>query len=264
MPKEFEGISCRLYQATIACKVYLGVRIMKTLDRGAVAVAGVGELPDMALASAFRDVAFEYEHGFYVKHGKRMLDIVIVLLSLPFVLPLVTMCALALWVEGGLPFYRQKRIGQGGRVFHILKLRTMVRDADGMLEQLLRQDAELRREWDETQKLKDDPRITAVGRFLRATSLDELPQLWNVLVGHMSLVGARPMMVDQLSLYGKADGYCTLRPGITGPWQVGDRNATSFRQRAVIDELYCREVSLAGDLHILIMTLPVILRRTGC
>jgi len=218
----------------------------------------------MALASAFRDASYDYDHGVYVKFGKRVLDVTIVLLGLPFVLPLVIICALALWVEGGLPFYRQKRIGQGGRVFHILKLRTMVRDAEGMLERVLREDPALRREWDETQKLQDDPRITRVGRFLRATSLDELPQLWNVLTGDMSLVGARPMMVDQLSLYGKPDSYYTLRPGITGPWQVGDRNATSFRQRAVIDEAYCREVSLVRDLHILIMTLPVILRRTGC
>jgi len=201
--------------------------------------------------------------NFYRSTGKRVLDITFVLLTAPLALLLVGFSALLLWVEGGAPFYRQDRLGEGGTVFRILKLRTMVRDADAMLEKLLAEDDALRREWEATQKLKNDPRITRCGAFLRKTSLDELPQLWNVLTGEMSLVGPRPMMVDQLPIYGDAQHYFSLRPGITGLWQVSERNESLFKLRVMLDEEYNRCMSLMQDLKVLLLTVGAVLKRTG-
>jgi lipopolysaccharide/colanic/teichoic acid biosynthesis glycosyltransferase len=199
----------------------------------------------------------------YARAGKRILDIALVLLTLPLTLPVIGICALALWFEGGMPFYRQDRLGQRGDRFSILKLRTMVLDADAKLELYLAGSPQLRREWDETQKLKQDPRITQVGRFLRVTSLDELPQLWNVLKGEMSLVGPRPMLPEQLPLYGDPQAYFALKPGITGMWQVSARNESRFSYRAQIDAVYCQGLSLRTDLSLLLRTVGVVLRGTG-
>lgn len=203
-------------------------------------------------------------HNFYRNFAKRPLDIILILLSAPFTIPVIAVCALALWLEGGKPFYRQKRLGLGGRQFSILKLRTMVQDADKVLEQHLAADPALRQEWDSLQKLRNDPRVTKLGKILRATSLDELPQLWNVLKGDMSLIGPRPMMPDQLPLYGDARAYNALRPGISGAWQVSARNENAFSFRQQIDVQYNKELSLRTDLSILVKTVGVVLRRTGC
>jgi len=202
-------------------------------------------------------------HRLYRRHGKRLLDVALVLVLAPLCLPLIGLAALALYLEGGNPFYLQERLGRGGARFPILKLRTMVRDAEARLRVLLAENPELRREWDETQKLKRDPRITPVGEFLRTTSLDELPQLWNVLLGQMSLVGPRPMMPEQLPIYGDPQHYFALRPGITGAWQVGHRNQSSFATRHPYDAEYHRGLSLWRDLKILCKTIVVVLRRTG-
>lgn len=202
-------------------------------------------------------------HRWYAGAGKRGLDILLVLLSLPVAAIVVLVAALALWIEGGQPFYRQPRLGRGGASFSIWKLRTMVRDAETHLDSYLRADPALRREWDSTQKLKHDPRITRIGAFLRASSLDELPQLWNVLKGDMSLVGPRPMMPDQLSIYGDAAAYFALRPGITGMWQVSARNDEAFSYRARVDAAYFATLSLWGDLVLLVRTIGVVIRRTG-
>lgn len=202
-------------------------------------------------------------HVLYRQFAKRLLDLVFVLLTLPVFLPVIGICALALWIEGGSPFYRQDRLGRNGRVFSILKLRTMVRDADAMLEHCLSEDAALAAEWRSTQKLKNDPRVTRVGALLRETSLDELPQLWNVLTGDMSLVGPRPMMPDQLPLYGEPGCYFAVRPGLTGIWQVSLRNETQFSDRAQLDAVYCANLSLWGDFKLLLRTVGVVLRRTG-
>ncbi|AHD10711.1 Sugar transferase involved in lipopolysaccharide synthesis [Phaeobacter gallaeciensis] len=199
----------------------------------------------------------------YAIFGKRCLDIALVLLTLPISLPLILMAALALWLEGGNPFYTQDRLGQRGRIFSILKLRTMVRNAEQLLERHLASDPAMRREWDETQKLKEDPRITPVGRFLRTTSLDELPQLWNVLIGEMSLVGPRPMMPDQLPLYGDATAYFDLKPGITGLWQVSVRNESGFTVRARADADYHADLCLRTDVDLICRTVGVVLRGTG-
>ena len=195
--------------------------------------------------------------------GKVVFDALLVLIALPLVAPLVLLCAIALWFDGGSPFYRQERLGRKGNVFTIWKLRTMVHDADERLEECLARDPEMRREWETTQKLKQDPRITTIGRVLRKTSLDELPQIWNVLKGEMSLVGPRPMMPDQLPMYGEADAYFAMRPGITGVWQVSARNEETFAYRAKADAVYFKNVSLKCDLELLFKTVGVVVRQTG-
>lgn len=193
---------------------------------------------------------------------KRALDVFLVILSLPVVLPVVLVMLILVARDGASPFYTQERIGRGGRIFRILKIRTMVPDADATFAAYLEKNPEARQEWDSTQKLKCDPRITRVGGLLRKTSLDELPQLWNVLTGDMSIVGPRPMMVSQKSMY-PGTAYYALRPGITGSWQVSDRNEGSFAGRAVYDTKYDADLSMATDLSILLRTVSVVMRRTG-
>jgi len=194
--------------------------------------------------------------------GKRALDIAFVLLALPIALPVMLIMAALVAKDGHNPFYGQARIGRGGRHFTIWKLRTMVPDAQARLEDHLARNTLARLEWDKHQKLKNDPRITSVGQILRKTSLDELPQLFNVLMGDMSLVGPRPMMPDQQKLYpGRA--YYSLRPGITGSWQVSDRNDCSFAGRADFDTAYAGDVSLKTDIRILYATVGVVLGGTG-
>lgn len=200
--------------------------------------------------------------GLYTRFLKRWLDVALIVLAAPFVLPVVLILGLMVRRDGGPVFYVQDRIGLDGRVFRLWKLRTMVVDADARLAEHLAADPAMRAEWDETQKLKNDPRITATGRLLRKTSLDELPQLWNVFRGDMSLVGPRPMLPEQRALYpGRA--YYTMRPGLTGPWQVSDRNASSFAGRAEFDSEYARRMSLPTDFAIMLLTVWVVLRGTG-
>lgn len=200
----------------------------------------------------------------YRNGGKRALETMLIIMSLPFFLPIMALCIVALWFEGGNPFYRQIRLGRNGKRFSILKLRTMVRNADEVLEDYLASDPEMRREWDEKQKLIHDPRVTPVGSALRSSSLDELPQLWNVLTGDMSLIGPRPMMPEQLPLYGNPAQYFALRPGITGLWQISARNENRFSFRNEVDAAYNEKLSLWGDIKIIFKTVGVMLRRTGC
>lgn len=200
--------------------------------------------------------------GPYRRMFKRALDVTAVLLAAPFVVPLVVGLAMAVRRDGASAFYTQERIGAGGRVFRMWKLRSMVADADARLESYLSENPGARHEWNRTQKLRHDPRITPLGEMLRRSSLDELPQLWNVLRGDMSLVGPRPMMTCQRDMYPGA-AYFRLRPGITGHWQTAGRNATSFAARADFDQVYEENLSLATDLRILGRTVGVVLRGTG-
>lgn len=201
--------------------------------------------------------------GVYRNVGKRLLDLTLVMLGAPIVLLLVACLALVVALDGGQPFYSQTRVGRNARLYRMWKLRTMVADADARLESHLASDPEARAEWDRTQKLRNDPRITAAGRFLRRSSLDELPQLWNVLRGDMSLVGPRPMLPSQTTLY-PGTAYYHLRPGLTGPWQVSSRNASAFADRARFDTAYDDELSLRADLGLLGATVQVVYRGTGC
>lgn len=201
--------------------------------------------------------------GAYRSFFKRGLDIAAVIMMAPIILPLIAILAFAVSRDGGSPFYSQQRVGQNGRQFRMWKLRSMVVDADAHMARYLAENPAARAEWDALQKLKNDPRVTAFGRFLRRSSLDELPQLWNVLVGDMSLVGPRPMMVDQQALY-PGMAYYRLRPGITGYWQTAGRNATTFAARADYDASYEARVTLVTDLKILMRTFNVVLCGTGC
>ncbi|SHH54412.1 sugar transferase [Cognatishimia maritima] len=213
---------------------------------------------DVALKTQFGNLA----PGFYRNVAKRCFDVGVVMILVLPVGFVVMVLAVALMLEGASPFYVQKRIGQNGRQFNMLKLRSMVRDADRILANFLADNPAAKAEWDEKQKLRDDPRITPLGRLIRKTSLDELPQLWNVLKGDMSLVGPRPMMPCQKDIYpGKA--YYDMRPGITGLWQVSERNESSFAERAFYDNRYHDDLSLASDLSILVKTVSVVARATG-
>ena len=200
--------------------------------------------------------------GVYGQFGKRLFDIVLVVLSLPFVLPVIALIALMIARDGHAPFYSSARVGRGGRVFRMLKLRTMVPNADCLLERHLDSNPDARQEWESTQKLKCDPRITPFGRFLRKSSLDELPQIWNVLKGDMSLVGPRPMLPEQKGKY-PGFAYYLLRPGITGSWQVSDRNETAFAKRAEYDQDYERKLSMLTDIRLIFRTIGVVFRGTG-
>lgn len=203
---------------------------------------------------------------FYPVHGKRLLDLLVLIALAPVALPLTVLILVVTALEGGQPLYSQLRVGQGGRLFRCWKVRTMVRDADRVLAEILQQDGALAREWHRNQKLARDPRITRFGALLRRSSLDELPQLWNVLAGHMSLVGPRPFTPEQQEMYqaGAPDtAYYRLLPGITGLWQVSRRNLGSFGERAHYDSRYHADLGLLTDLRILWNTAFVVLRATG-
>ena len=178
---------------------------------------------------------------------KRVFDTLVVLACMPIVAPIVVLMAAIVAFDGKNPFYSQLRVGLNGRHFRLWKIRTMTVDADDVLETYLQTNEKARAEWDCHQKLKHDPRITPIGRFLRKTSMDELPQLFNVVQGSMSLVGPRPMMLEQEKFYDGA-AYYHLRPGVTGFWQISDRNESSFVARVQFDEAYNRQLSFMTDI----------------
>lgn len=217
---------------------------------------------DDKLVSANLPLLSMHGTSWYRDFFKRGLDILFAVLSAPIALPILAVVALLVRRDGSTAFYRQWRVGKNGKEFSILKVRTMVPDADSRLAEYLDENPLAKREWETTQKLKDDPRITSIGRFLRKSSIDELPQLWNVLLGDMSLVGPRPMMVDQKEMY-PGLAYYELRPGITGPWQISDRNQTTFAERAKYDTTYYSNLSFKTDFGILGRTIGVVLRCTG-
>lgn len=205
----------------------------------------------------------ERPRGLYRGGLKRALDVALVALAAPMVVPLVAALALAVSRDGGRPFYSQLRVGKDGRQFRMWKLRSMVTDADARMAGYLASNPAARAEWDATQKLRNDPRVTRMGRILRKTSLDELPQLWNVFVGDMSLVGPRPMMPSQQAMY-PGVAYYALRPGITGFWQTAGRHRTTFQARAEYDAAYEAELGFATDVRILMRTVSVVAAGSGC
>ena len=221
---------------------------------------------DMAEAAATSspviDKSSARRQGFYAKYGKRTFDIVCVLATAPVTLPLIAMLAVLVALDGGKPFYIQPRVGLGKRSFSMFKLRSMVRDADARLSAYLESTPTARVEWERDQKLKNDPRITRLGRFIRRTSLDELPQLINVLIGDMSLVGPRPIMESQKILY-RGERYSQVRPGITGAWQISDRNNCAFSKRVEFDDEYVANLSFREDLNVLFKTIGAVTRCTG-
>jgi exopolysaccharide production protein ExoY len=195
----------------------------------------------------------------------RGFDIVAAASVLLLTAPLLVAIALLVWaMDGGPALFSQPRIGRDGRHFRCLKFRSMCVDADARLARLLASDENARREWQADHKLRVDPRITRLGRFLRKTSLDETPQLINVLRGEMSLVGPRPIVDAEITRYGRRfAAYCAQRPGITGLWQVSGRNDVSYRRRVALDTAYAARKSIALDMRILAATIPAVLLRRG-
>lgn len=198
----------------------------------------------------------------YKRFFKRGLDVGFVLAASPILIPVIAVSALLVKLDGGPAFYSQDRIGRGGRVFKIWKLRSMVENADEKLKELLEADEKIRTEWQIFQKLKNDPRITWIGKILRKYSIDELPQFWNVFKGDMSVVGPRPMMVNQADMYA-GSAYYDVKPGITGSWQVYCRNQEGFDSRVRYDEDYVAKLCLLTDMAIIIRTLPAMVAETA-
>ena len=217
-------------------------------------------LPHNQISCIEREVVRGHRHRTII----RVLDVVIASAALLFFLPLLVVVAFALALEGGPIVFAHQRIGQGGRRFSCLKFRSMVVDAEARLARLLQDDPEARREWLQNHKLRNDPRVTSFGRFLRKSSLDELPQLFNVLRGEMSIVGPRPIVEAEMSRYGhRIASYCAVKPGITGIWQVSGRSDVDYRTRVAMDSLYAKEVRPALYLWLVVATVPAVLSRRG-
>lgn len=228
---------------------------------------------DSATAVAAADLSFE--RGLYPEgvapstvdslDASRILDVVLALALLFFAMPLMMLIAALVSIASpGPTLFVHRRLGRHGREFGCLKFRTMVVDAEDRLNALLESDPHARQEWAREHKLRYDPRTTPIGRVLRTLSLDELPQLFNVLRGEMSVVGPRPIVQAERMRYGRYfDHYCRVRPGLTGLWQVSGRNSLSYRRRVALDVRYARRRTLALDLWILLRTVSCVLRPNG-
>ena len=217
-------------------------------------------VPSFPVRQTSRSGARLYERVF-----KRLIDTLLVVVSLPIVVPVIAVLALIIRRDGGPAFFEQPRVGLNGEVFPCFKLRTMHVDAEARLAEMCATDPIIAAEWHRDQKLRIDPRITKVGCFLRRSSLDELPQLFNVLRGEMSIVGPRPFLPSQEELYRRAGGraYYAMRPGITGSWQVAGRGDTRFVDRVGFDDNYHSRLSFKEDLMILLKTVGVVIKSTG-
>lgn len=197
--------------------------------------------------------------------SKRGIDIVIALTALVVFSPFFLMiAALVKFTDGGSVFYGHRRIGHNGQEFRCMKFRTMVQNGEKVLQDYLRNNPEAYEEWRTTRKLQNDPRVTAVGAVLRKLSLDELPQLFNIIKGEMSIVGPRPVVEDELEMYeASASYYLQTRPGLTGLWQVSGRNDVSYETRVAMDTMYVKNWSIARDLMIIVRTVPAVCMSRG-
>jgi len=195
---------------------------------------------------------------------KRIFDICASFIAIIVSSPIMLTIFLLIMRDGGAPLFSHNRVGRGGVIFPCLKFRSMALNADEVLRNFLANNQNAALEWQETQKLQNDPRISSLGKFLRKTSLDELPQLFNVLKGDMSLVGPRPIVADEVAHYrNKIFDYQKVRPGITGLWQVSGRSNLSYEQRVNLDSWYVKNWSIWHDFAILLKTIPAVLRRDG-
>ncbi|MFN4128621.1 MAG: sugar transferase, partial [Paracoccaceae bacterium] len=203
--------------------------------------------------------------SFYVSFGKHAIDVVLAVLMVPIVLLVLLMVAPLMIRDTGPFFYKHPRVGRKMQMFDCHKIRTMRMDSQEQLANLLRSDPVALKEWTETQKLQNDPRITRFGHFFRKTSIDELPQLWNVLKGEMSLIGPRPVTLEEIGRYGlAAQDYSACRPGITGLWQISPaRYDLTYADRVELDVSYTRSITFKGDAKILWGTLRWALKPNG-
>lgn len=208
-----------------------------------------------------REQAFPTESRTY-EVGKRIFDVCFAFLLLPVAVPMMVLIGIAISLTSGWPLlYTQRRMGRYGRPFTIWKFRTMHRDGDTILSAHLEHSPQARAEWHNSRKLRQDPRITRIGRVLRQTSLDEIPQIFNVFAGQMSFVGPRPIVRREICKYGESFSYyLAARPGITGLWQISGRSALSYDERVILDEQYVRHWSLQADIRILLKTPRAVLR----
>ncbi|MCR9268697.1 MAG: sugar transferase [Henriciella sp.] len=196
---------------------------------------------------------------------KRAFDIVVAATALVLLAPLILLFAILVRIQdGGKSIFAHDRYGLNGTTFKCYKLRSMAVDATERLQTLLNENPELRREWQATQKLKNDPRITPLGQFLRKSSIDELPQLWNVLRGDMSIVGPRPIVKNEIQKYGDSYRFYTaVRPGLTGLWQVEGRTETTYQERVEMDVRYVQTRSFWNDVWIVLKTIPAVIASRG-
>lgn len=196
---------------------------------------------------------------------RRIFDLAFASVALAITFPIFLLLLMVIrTTSSGPAVYKHRRIGLNGRQFDCLKFRTMVEDADEALSTLLEEDSDFRAEFEATHKLKDDPRITPIGRLLRKTSLDELPQFWNVLRGEMSVVGPRPIVEDEKERYGRdLSVVLSVRPGLTGLWQVSGRNDLDYQTRVELDKEYVLTRGFLSDMQIILRTLSVMVRKDG-
>ena len=233
--------------------------------------AQVGFVSDCDMSSGNSDHANPFS-SFGIAHGRldraffRMMDVFIALVGIILFAPLLAVIAIVMQLTSPGPLlFVQQRVGRKGVMFPCLKIRSMHVNAGEMLARLLEEDPAAREEWAKDFKLRADPRITPTGGILRKTSLDELPQLFNVLVGHMSIVGPRPIVPAEIERYGPHfSDYCSVRPGLTGLWQVSGRNDISYTERVQLDRRYAASKSLPLDVTIILRTVPAMLRARGC
>lgn len=221
--------------------------------------------PELVRATAASSRAVTAEVSTPVSDINRCMDVLLALCGLILAMPIILLSAILIWCTspGGIIF-RHVRIGFAGRPFECLKFRTMEANSEALLPCLMDACATARTDWAERQKIRNDPRVTTVGRFLRRYSIDELPQLINVLRGEMSIVGPRPIVDAEVARYGVAfQAYCSVRPGLTGLWQISGRNDIAYDRRVELDCQYVRTRSIAGDLGIIVRTVPVVLFGRG-
>nr|MCR5064081.1 exopolysaccharide biosynthesis polyprenyl glycosylphosphotransferase [Treponema sp.] len=197
--------------------------------------------------------------------SKRVLDLILIALSAPFVLPVSVLIAILVKLTSRGPvLYGHKRVGKDGRTIKCWKFRSMVVNADQMLDKILAENPEMRNEWEKDRKFTNDPRVTKLGKFLRKTSLDELPQLWNILCGEMSFVGPRPVTESELDRYGKYSNFIlSVKPGLSGMWQISGRSDTGYEERVTLDTYYIQNWSVWIDIWIIIKTFWVVLKGKG-
>ncbi len=277
-PEEAESIARRhgVFWAIIAMPDRSPEEIRKVIERHASTFPHVLVLPNMKQLPSLWNRAWDCggAPAFHIESSlmlplprllKQAFDLATVVIGGTLCLPMIAAIALLIRLSSPGPvFYSQKRIARGGRTFQAWKFRTMVSNAAEVLENYLAADPNLRQEWEDDHKLKNDPRVTSIGRFLRKTSLDELPQIWNVLLGEMSLVGPRPIVNEEIPKYQDCfDLYAKVRPGITGLWQISGRNNTTYAERVQLDSYYVRNWSPWLDLYILFRTIKVVLFREG-
>jgi exopolysaccharide production protein ExoY len=243
-----------------------GSEVAARAEQGSGQLADQANGPEMAGAEAVLPVVPYVGRGVRLDWAaKRGLDITVAASALFLLLPLLLLIALLVFAgDGKPPIFRHMRLGRDGRRFGCLKFRSMVVDGEAVLAAHLADNPQARAEWAETHKLSHDPRITPIGQVLRTTSLDELPQLWNVLRGEMSLVGPRPIVPAEVARYGRAFATCfAVPPGVTGLWQVSGRSDTTYAERVALDLDYATRWSLRRDLAIMLQTIPAVLAQRG-